>query len=173
MPIYTIRGKTPKLGQRAWLAPSAYVTGDVELGDDVSFWFNTVARGDVHWIRIGDGTNIQDGAVLHVSDGTYPLSIGRGVIVGHGAIVHGCTLEDDVLVGMGAQVLDGAVVESGAQIAAGAVVPPGMRVPAGHLAMGIPAKVKRPLTEEEKSANSATKDRYISLKEEYRSALGS
>lgn len=171
MPIHTIRGITPQLGERVWLAPSAVVTGDVVLGDDVSFWFHTVARGDVHWIRIGDGTNIQDGAVLHVSDGTYPLSIGRGVTVGHSAIVHGCTLEDHVLVGMGATILDGAVIEEGAQIGAGAVVPPGMRVPAGHMVMGLPARVKRPLTEAEKIANRGVKDRYISLKEEYRAAL--
>lgn len=171
MPIHPFRGHTPKLGERVWLAPSAVITGDIELGDDVSFWFNTVARGDVHWIRVGAGTNVQDGAVLHVSDGVFPLSIGSGVVIGHNAIVHGCTLEDGVLVGMGAQVLDGAVVEEGAQIAAGAVVSPGTRIPARHMAMGVPARVKRPLTEDELAANRAVRDRYIGLKEEYRAVV--
>ncbi|MEO1367641.1 MAG: gamma carbonic anhydrase family protein [Acidobacteriota bacterium] len=168
MPILPYLDKTPRLGRRVWLAPTAYVTGDVELGDDVSFWYHTVARGDVHWIRIGAGTNIQDGAVLHVSAGVHPLDIGEGVVIGHAAVVHGCTIGDGALIGIGAQVLDGAVVEAGAQVAAGAVVAPGQRVPAGQMAMGIPARVKRALTAEETAGIGVIRDRYMELKEHYR-----
>lgn len=171
MPLVPYRGKLPKLGARVFVAPGAYVTGDVELGDDVSFWFHTVARGDVNFIRIGARTNIQDGSVLHVSHKTHSLIIGAGVVVGHHAVVHGCTIEDGALIGIGARVLDGAVVEAGAQIGAGAVVAPGHRIPAGHLALGIPARVVRPLTDEETRRIAETCDRYAALKEEYRAAL--
>ena len=171
MPLVPFEGKLPRLGARVWVAPGAYVTGDVELGDDVSFWFHTVARGDVNWIRIGPRTNIQDGSVLHVNHGTHPLSIGAGVVVGHQAVVHGCTIEDGALIGIGARVLDGAVVEAGAQIGAGAVVSPGHRIPAGHLALGIPARVVRPLTPEETQRIADTCARYAALKEKYRGVI--
>lgn len=172
MPIHPYKGAEPRLGDRVFLAPTAYVTGDVEVGDDVSFWFHTAARGDVNWIRIGDETNVQDGCVLHVSHETHPLSIGKGVVLGHGAVVHGCTIEDHALVGIGATVLDGAVVESFAQVGAGAVVAPGTRIPSGYLALGVPARVKRPLTEEEKRNILEASDRYVALKEEYARLLG-
>ncbi len=172
MPIHSFKGAQPRLGRGVFLAPSAVVTGDVELGDDVSFWFHTAARGDVNWIRIGAGTNIQDAAVLHVNHGSHPLAIGSGVVVGHSAVVHGCTIEDNALIGIGAIVLDGAVVESFAQIGAGAVVSPGTRIPSGHLALGIPARVKRPLTEDEKQNILDGRDRYIDLKDEYSRTLG-
>jgi len=171
VPLLPFEGKLPRLGARVWVAPGAYVTGDVELGDDVSFWFHTVARGDVNWIKIGARTNIQDGSVLHVNHGTHPLVIGAGVVVGHQAVVHGCTIEDGALIGIGARVLDGAVVEAGAQIGAGAVVAPGHRIPAGHLALGIPARVVRPLTEEESRRIVDTCERYAALKEKYRGVL--
>jgi gamma-carbonic anhydrase len=172
MPTLPFAGAPPRLGRRVFLAPSAVVTGDVELGDDVSFWFHTVARGDVHWIRIGARTNVQDGAVLHVSHRTHPLSVGSGVVVGHAAVLHGCTVEDGALIGIGARVLDGAVVESGAQIGAGAVVTPGTRIPAGHLALGLPAKAVRPLTPEEAGAIGTIAERYVGLKERYRQEIG-
>ena len=172
MPIHPYRGREPKLGRGVFLAPSAVVTGDVELGDDVSFWFHTAARGDVHWIRIGAGTNIQDGTILHVTHERHPLSIGEGVVVGHSAMVHGCTIEDGALIGIGARVLDGAVIERGAQVGAGAVVAPGTRVPAGHLVLGVPAKVKRPLSTEEQQEIENIRDRYVALKDEYRRELG-
>jgi len=172
MPIYAFQDTQPRLGARVFLAPSAVVTGDVEVGDDVSFWFHTVARGDMHWIRIGAGTNIQDGAVLHVTPETHPLRIGAGVVVGHSAVVHGCTIEDHVLVGIGAHVLDGAVVESFAQIGAGAVVTPGTRVPSGYLVLGVPARIARPLTHEEKQNILDSRDRYVALKDDYRRMLG-
>jgi len=173
MPIHSYQGRWPSLGARVFLAPGAHLTGDVTLGDDVSFWFHTAARGDVNFIRIGARTNIQDGTVLHVSYLIHPLVIGEGVVVGHQAVLHGCTVEDGALIGIGARVLDGAVVERGAQIGAGAVVAPGHRVPAGHLALGIPARVVRPLTEEETRRIAETADRYAALKEQYRETLGS
>jgi carbonic anhydrase/acetyltransferase-like protein (isoleucine patch superfamily) len=173
MPVHPFRGRWPTLGARVFLAPGAHVAGEVELGDDVSFWFHTVARGDVNFIRIGPRTNIQDGTVLHVSHLTHPLVIGAGVVVGHQAVLHGCTIDDGALIGIGARVLDGAVVERGAQIGAGAVVAPGHRIPAGHLALGIPARVARPLTDEESRRIAETCDRYAALKEEYRASVGS
>ncbi len=171
MPIHPHNGRSPRLGRDVFLAPSAVITGDVELGDDVSFWFHTVARGDVDRIRIGAGTNVQDGTVLHVSGG-FPLSIGEGVVIGHAAVVHGCTIEDRVLIGIGARVLDGAVVERGAQLGAGAVVTPGTRIPAGHLALGIPARVARPLSDEEQREIVRNGERYLRLKNEYSAQLG-
>jgi gamma-carbonic anhydrase len=168
MPIHPYQGIVPRLGARVFVAPGAYVIGDVELGDDVSFWFHTVARGDVNFIRIGARTNIQDGTVLHVAHVHHPLIIGEGVVVGHHAVVHGCTVEDGALIGIGSRILDGAVIERGAMVGAGAVVAPGHRIPAGHLALGIPARPVRPLTEEETRRISDTAERYAELKEHYR-----
>ncbi|MFY9825194.1 MAG: gamma carbonic anhydrase family protein [Thermoanaerobaculia bacterium] len=173
MPIHSYQGRWPSLGARVFLAPGAHLVGDVTLGDDVSFWFHTAARGDVNFIRIGARTNVQDGTVLHVSYRTHALVIGEGVVVGHQAVLHGCTVEDGALIGIGARILDGAVVERGAQIGAGAVVAPGHRIPAGHLALGIPARVVRPLTAEETQRIAETADRYAALKEHYRETLGS
>src|SRR6478672_13113777 len=173
MPVHPYRERWPVLGARVFLAPHVHVVGDVTLGDDVSFWFGAAARGDVNSIRVGARTNIQDGAVLHVTHERHPLVIGAGVVVGHQAVLHGCTVEDGALIGIGARVLDGAVVERGAQIGAGAVVAPGHRITAGHLALGIPARTARPLTEEEIQRIAETVDRYAALKEEYRRTLGS
>jgi gamma-carbonic anhydrase len=171
LPLHAHNGVLPRLGARVFLAPGAHVAGDVELGDDVSFWFHTVARGDVNWIRVGARTNVQDGAVLHVTHERHPLRVGAGVVVGHQAVLHGCTVEDGALVGIGARVLDGAVVEAGAQVGAGAVVAPGQRVPAGHLVLGVPARVARPLTEEESAAIGDIAERYVALKDKYLAAL--
>ncbi len=167
MPIYPFRGLTPKLGRRVFLAPSAEVVGDVELGDDVSLWFQTAARGDVNSIRIGAGSNIQDGAILHVTHQTHPLVIGEGVVVGHGAVLHGCTIEAGALIGIGARVLDGAVVEAGAQVAAGALVAPGKRVHSGRLAMGVPAREVRSLSGDQRREIGEIAERYRALKNEY------
>ena len=160
------------MGARGFVAPDAHVVGDVVLGDDVSFWFATAARGDVHRIRIGDRTNVQDGTILHVSYRDFPLEIGDDVVIGHSAMVHGCVVENGCLIGIGARVLDGCVLEEGCQIGAGAVVAPGTRIPAGHLALGVPAKVKRPLSSEERQAILGIADRYRRLKDEYRESLG-
>jgi gamma-carbonic anhydrase len=171
VPVYSFQGVWPRLGERVFLAPSAEVAGDVVLGDDVSFWFHTAARGDVHWIRVGHRTNVQDGVVLHVTHEAHPLAIGEGVVIGHAAVLHGCTVEDGALVGIGARVLDGAVVEEGAQVGAGAVVAPGTRIPAHQLALGVPARVVRPLSDGERAAIPAIAERYLRLKESYRQAL--
>jgi carbonic anhydrase/acetyltransferase-like protein (isoleucine patch superfamily) len=172
MPLHAYRDQKPRLGARVFVAPSADLAGDLEAGDDCSFWFHVAARGDVNSIRIGARTNVQDGAVLHVTHERFPLTIGDDVVIGHGAIVHGCTLESGCLVGIGARVLDGAVVESGAQVGAGAVVPPGMRVPAGQLVLGVPARVARFLTPEQRAEIVDIAARYVRLKDDYIAALG-
>lgn len=172
MPVESFRDAAPRLGDRVFLAPGAWVVGDVELGDDVSFWFHTAARGDVNHMRLGARTNVQDGAILHVTHERFPLRLGDDVVVGHGAILHGCTIEEGALIGIGARVLDGAVVESGAQVGAGAVVAPGSRVPSGHLALGVPARVARPLRPEESDEIRAIGARYVGLKNEYATRLG-
>ncbi len=138
--IRSVNGKTPQLGQGCFVAENATLVGDVTMGDQCSIWFNAVLRGDVHYIRMGNKVNVQDGVVIH---GTYrksPTNIGNNVSIGHNAIVHGCTIEDNVLIGMGSIVMDGAVVESDSIIAAGAVVTPGTRVPAGSIYGGMPAR---------------------------------
>lgn len=172
MPLFPYQDREPRLGARVFVAPGAVVVGDVELGDDVSVWFGAVVRGDVNRIRIGAGSNLQDGVIVHVTHERHPTTLGEGVVVGHQAVLHGCTVEDGALVGIGARVLDGAVVEVGAQVGAGAVVTPGHRVPAGHLALGIPARPVRPLADEEIAEIQAIRDRYMALKERYRGRLG-
>lgn len=165
-------GVTPRLAAGVFLAPSAELAGDVEVGCDSSFWFHTAARGDVNWMKIGARTNVQDGSVLHVTHERFPLSIGSDVVIGHSCMIHGCTLEDACLIGIGARLLDGCVVESEAQVGAGAVVPPGMRVPAGHLVLGVPARVARQLGAEERRAIAAIAGRYVELKDRYMATLG-
>ena len=167
MPVYPFQDSRPRLGARVFLAPSAELAGDITVGDDASFWFHTAARGDVNSIRIGARTNVQDGSVLHVTHERFALAIGDDVTIGHAAVVHGCTIEDGALIGIGARVLDGAVVETGAQIGAGAVVTPGTRIPAHHMAMGIPARVVRPLTDAERAELVAIPGRYVRLKDIY------
>ena len=172
MPISSLDGVEPRLGERVFLAPGAWVVGDVQIGDDSSFWFQTAARGDVNWIRIGNRTNIQDGTILHVSHDTHPLEIGDDVVIGHSCMVHGCTIHDGALIGIGARVLDGAVVESGAQVGAGAVVPPGKTVPAGQLALGIPARTVRALSDKERDNIRRTAARYVEQKDRYIAQFG-
>jgi len=142
--ILPVNGVLPQFGENCFLAPNATVVGDVIMGRDCSVWFTAVVRGDVHWIRMGDAVNVQDGAVIHCTYQKAPTTIGNRVSIGHRAIVHGCTLHDDVLVGMGAIVMDHAVVHSGALIAAGAVVLENTIVEAGAIYAGVPArKVKQ------------------------------
>ncbi len=165
--IMSFKGVTPDLADDVFIAPSAYVIGDVVIGAGSSIWFNCVVRGDVHSIRIGNGTNIQDGTVIHVSGGTHSTTIGDDVLVGHNCMIHGCTLEDRSFVGMGATVLDGVVVEGGAMVAAGALVTPNKRVPAGELWGGSPAKCLRKLSEDEqKNLNNGAKH-YAELAQAY------
>ncbi len=147
--------------------PNAVVVGDVTLGKHCSVWYGAVIRGDEEQIVIGDNTNIQDNAVLHVTPG-LPLRLGSGVTVGHGAILHSCTVGDDSLIGMGAIVLDGAVIGKNCLIAAGAVVTPRTVIPDGSMVMGAPGKVKRELTAEEMEGNRQNAKFYVDLKEGYR-----
>lgn len=141
------RDKTPKIGENCYLAPNATIIGDVEMGDDCSIWFNAVVRGDVNSIRIGNKVNIQDGAVLHCTYEKTKVAIGDNVSIGHNAIVHGCTIENNVLIGMGAIVMDNCYIEKNALIAAGAVVLENTRVEAGSIYAGIPAKKVKQLDE--------------------------
>jgi len=142
-------GKAPRLAASAFLAEGSVVVGDVEIGEGSSVWFGTIVRGDVNHVRIGARTNVQDMTVVHVTSRTNPTVIGDDVTIGHRAVLHGCTVKDRCLVGIGAIVLDGAVVGPDAMVGAGALVPPGMVVPPGTLVLGAPAKVKRQLTAEE------------------------
>jgi carbonic anhydrase/acetyltransferase-like protein (isoleucine patch superfamily) len=147
--VLSFRGLEPRIDPRAWIAPGAVVAGDVTIGADTSVWFGSVVRGDVHAIRIGARSNLQDHCVVHVTKDRFPAWIGDEVTIGHRATVHGCRVGDGALVGIGAVVLDGAEVGEEALVAAGAVVAPGAKVPPRHLVMGAPARVVRPLRDEE------------------------
>ncbi len=147
--VAAYEGRSPRIASSAFLAEGSVVVGDVEIGDASSLWFGTVVRGDVNHVRIGARTNVQDLSVVHVTTGTHPTVIGDDVTVGHRAVLHGCTIRDRCLVGIGAIVLDGAVVGPDAMVGAGALVPPGMVVPPGTLVLGAPARVKRQLTPDE------------------------
>jgi carbonic anhydrase/acetyltransferase-like protein (isoleucine patch superfamily) len=146
--IKSCLGKTPIFGKNVYLAENATLVGDVITGDDCSFWFQSVVRGDVHSIRIGNKVNVQDGAVLHCTYQLSPLSIGNQVSIGHRALVHGCTIEDNVLIGMGAIVMDNAVVESHCLIAAGAVVLENTVCESGYIYAGIPARPVKKMSKE-------------------------
>lgn len=159
--IESINGKTPLVDPSAFIAPGAVVLGDVELGPEVSVWYGCVLRGDINWIRVGARTNLQDGSVIHVSHTGQGTLVGSEVVVGHRVVLHSCTVGDQVLIGMGAVVLDRAQVGDGAIVAAGAVVPPGMIVPPDTMVAGIPAKVIRPVTLEQRQATVATMERYL------------
>ncbi|MDI5891035.1 gamma carbonic anhydrase family protein [Halomonas rhizosphaerae] len=167
------KGQTPQLGARVYIDPACMVLGDVVLGDDCSVWPMAVIRGDMHRIRIGARTSVQDGSVLHITHASdfnpdgFPLTIGEEVTIGHKAILHGCTLGNRILVGMGAIVMDGAVVEDEVIIAAGAVVTPDKRLESGHVYAGNPAKALRPLKETERAFFPYTAGNYVRLKDEY------
>lgn len=163
----TTASPRPTIPPSAWIADTATVRGDVTLGEDVSVWFSAVLRGDEAPISVGDRTNVQDGAVIHVSAG-FPCVIGPEVTIGHGAVVHGCTIEDGALIGIRSTVLDGAVIGAGSVVGAGAVVPPGMHVPPGMLALGVPAKIIGPLSESQRSAGPRAVANYMTRKEAYR-----
>ena len=138
--IKSVKGKTPVIGKDCYIAENATIVGEVEIGDQCSIWFNAVLRGDVHYIKIGNKVNIQDGTIIHCTYQKSPTNIGNNVSIGHGAIVHGCTIKDRVLVGMGSIIMDDCVVESNSIIAAGAVLTKGTHVPEGSVFAGMPAK---------------------------------
>lgn len=147
--IAKFKGKAPVIDDSVFIASSADVIGDVTIGAHSSVWFNAVVRGDVHYIKIGEYTNVQDNCTLHVTNGVAPLNIGSRVTIGHQALLHGCTVEDDCLIGMGAVILDDAVIRRGSVVAAGSVVPPGKEYPENSLIIGSPAKFKREITKAE------------------------
>ena len=155
----------PKLHSTVFVAPGAKIVGDVEIGENSSVWYNCVVRGDVNYVKIGRFTNIQDLSMLHVTNGKFPLVIGDKVTVGHSVTLHGCTLQDHCLIGMGAVVLDGALIEKYSMVAAGSVVKPGFVVPSGKLVAGVPAKVIRDLTENEISEFEISAMRYAGYTE--------
>lgn len=169
--ILSYRGVWPTIADDAFIAPGAVIIGDVVIGPRTSVWFGCVIRGDVHEIRIGAGTNIQDGTIVHVSKGTFGTYIGDDITIGHKALIHACTLETGCFIGMGAMLMDGSVVEGGAMVAAGAMVTPGKRVPAGELWAGSPARLKRALTAEDTAGWPAQAARYADLGAEYRADL--
>ena len=138
--IKSVRGKTPVIGEDCYIAENATIVGDVSMGDQCSIWFNAVIRGDVHYIKMGDKVNVQDGAIIHCTYKKAPTNIGNNVSIGHGAIVHGCTVKDRVLIGMGSIIMDDCVIESNSIIAAGAVLTQGTHVPEGSVFAGMPAK---------------------------------
>jgi carbonic anhydrase/acetyltransferase-like protein (isoleucine patch superfamily) len=166
--ILAYDGTSPRLAPTAWIAPGAVVVGDVEIGEGSSVWFQSVVRGDVHRIRIGARTNVQDHSMVHVTGGTHPTVVGDDVTIGHRVVLHGCTVGDRCLVGIGAIVLDGAVIEEEAMVGAGALVPPGMVVPSGKLVLGAPAKVRRDLSAEERAFFRASAARYSGYAARYR-----
>lgn len=143
--LYKYKGKYPNVHSSSYLAPGAQLIGNIELKEDTSVWFNAVLRGDNEKITIGKGTNIQDGAVVHVDPG-YPVHVGEYVTIGHNVVLHGCTVKDGALIGMGATILNGAVIGEGSLVAAGALVPEGKVIEPGVLVAGVPAKVIRTLT---------------------------
>ena len=166
--ILPYRGILPKIDENAFIAQTAVIAGDVEIGPDTGIWYGCVIRGDVNQIRIGARTNIQDGTIIHCARDKFPCLIGNDITVGHGAILHACTLEDGCFVGMAATVMDGARVESGAMVAAGALVTPGKVVRKGELWAGSPAKKLRDLTEAELAYFPVSAEHYVNLARDYK-----
>ena len=171
--IRSHRGISPKLGQRVYIDPAATVIGDVHLGEDASVWPGAVIRGDMHSIRIGDRSNVQDNAVLHITHASdfnpngWPLNIGDDVVIGHRAVLHGCTVGNRILIGNGAIINDGAVVEDEVIVGAGCMVPPGKTLASGYVYIGNPCKQMRALSEKEKAFFSYSAANYVKLKDEY------
>jgi gamma-carbonic anhydrase len=165
--IRTFRGLTPTVAPSAYVDSSAQVIGDVVIGEESSVWCNTTLRGDVHYIRIGNGTSIQDNSVCHVEAGLFPLIVGNRVTVGHSAVLHGCTIGDGCLIGIGAIVLNGAKVGEGCVIGAGALVPEGMEIPPYSMVIGVPGKIRREVSPEERERFRLNADHYIELAKKY------
>jgi carbonic anhydrase/acetyltransferase-like protein (isoleucine patch superfamily) len=169
--IRSYRGRRPQIAKSAYIDAAAVIIGDVTIGEDSSVWPGVVIRGDVHWIRIGARSNVQDGSVLHVMKDEFPLLIGDGVTVGHGVVLHGCTIESRVLIGMGSILLNNSRIGTGSIIAAGTLVPEGTVVPPGSLFMGHPGKFRRALTPEDLAGIDAYAARYVEYKDTYRNEV--
>ncbi len=165
--ILPYKGIMPRIHPSVFIADGAVVIGDVEIGKDSAVWFNCVIRGDVHEIRIGERTNIQDGTIIHVTRNRFGTYIGNGITIGHNAILHACTLEDECFIGMGSTILDGVVVERRGMLAAGAVLTPGKRIATGELWGGNPARKMRDLTEEDMAFFPVSAENYVELARDY------
>jgi carbonic anhydrase/acetyltransferase-like protein (isoleucine patch superfamily) len=165
--IQPYRGVTPKVPASAFVADTARVIGDVELGEDASVWFGAVLRGDVGYIRVGRETNLQDGTIVHVNTGGTPVLIGDGVTIGHAARLHGCTIASHCLIGIAAVVLDGAEIGEHSLIAAGSLVSPGTKIPPRSLVMGTPARVRREVSADDLDLIRLSAERYAALKRDY------
>jgi carbonic anhydrase/acetyltransferase-like protein (isoleucine patch superfamily) len=161
------RGQLPRVHPSAFIDASAQVIGDVEIGEESSVWMCVVIRGDVNRIRIGRRSNVQDGTIVHVMKDTHPTVIGDDVTIGHGAVVHGCTVEDRCLIGMGAILLNGVTVGSGSIVAAGTLLPEGTQVPPRSLVMGSPGKVRRPVSDADLDEIQMYADRYVAYRLDY------
>jgi carbonic anhydrase/acetyltransferase-like protein (isoleucine patch superfamily) len=170
--IRSYKGKLPRIAASAYIDDAAVIIGDVEIGEDSSVWPCTVIRGDVHWIKLGKRTNVQDGCVLHVMRDEWPLELGDNVTVGHGVILHGCVIESRVLVGMGCTIMNGARIGTGSIIAAGTLIPEGAVVPPGSLFMGHPGKLRRELSAADQASVDMYAQRYVEYKETYRKEVG-
>lgn len=170
MPIRRLGDRRPQIDPTAYVADGAQIIGDVVLAAEVSVWFNAVLRGDTERLSIGTGSNVQDGAILHADPG-FPCTVGAGVVTGHGAILHGCQIGDDCLIGMGAVILNGARIGPGSIVAAGAVVPEGKEFPPSSLIMGVPAKVVREITEQDREQIAAGARHYQERARLYRAQL--
>lgn len=166
--IYQFLNRSPRFDDSVFVAPSADLIGDVSIGADSSVWFNTTIRGDVNWIEIGERSNIQDNASIHVMNQTGPTKIGDDVTIGHNAMVHGCTIHDRVLIGIHATILDEAVIESDVIVAAGTLVPPGKTLKSGMMYMGSPAKAVRELTKEQIRSIKESAANYVKYQRTYR-----
>ena len=165
--IRTYQGVKPTIPKSAFIEETAVIVGDVVIGEESSVWFHSVVRGDVHYIRIGNRTNVQDLSMLHVTHDTHPLMIGDDVTVGHHVVLHGCTIKDRVLIGMGAIIMDGAVIGEDSVVAAGALVTEGTVVPPKSLILGFPAKVIRPVTDKELAWIRESAENYVRYAKEY------
>lgn len=170
-PLHPFEGRLPTIDPSAFVAPSAAVIGDVELGADASVWYHCVLRGDTNFIRVGARSNIQDGSIVHVNAGTHPTIIGADVTIGHACIIHACTLHDRAFVGMGATVLDGAVIEEGGMLGAGGLLAPGKRIGANELWLGSPARKVRVMDAEERARWDRTAAHYVELAKRHRTSL--
>jgi gamma-carbonic anhydrase len=166
--IRSFGGKMPQIAASAYIDPQAVVIGDVSIGEDSSLWPCVVARGDCHWIRVGARTSIQDACVLHVQRGKYPLTVGDDITVGHGVILHGCTVESSCLIGMGSIILNGAIIGAGSIVAAGTLIAERTVVPPGSMFMGVPGKLRRPVTDAEREMIAASALRYVGYKNSFK-----
>lgn len=169
--LVTVDGHTPQVDPTAWIAPGAVVAGRVTLGPDAAVWYNAVIRAEMEAVTLGAGSNLQDGCVVHTDHG-FPATIGADVTVGHRAVLHGCTVEDRCLIGMGSVVMNGAVIGAGSLVAAGAVVSQGTVVPPGSLVAGVPGKIRRELSDDETAIHDLSAAAYRHLLGVHRDAVG-